>query len=256
VDSADCTLLAPLPDPVQIRDFLCFEQHLKNCLDAAIQMQAAAAPDPEARREELRASGAFAVPDVFYRKPIYYIASRHCIAGPDAEVTWPHYSTVRDFELELGVVIGKAGKDIPREQAANHIFGYTIFNDLSARDEQLVVMEGKLGPGKGKDFDQGNVFGPCIVTAEEIGDPYDLTMTARVNGEQWASNSSSTITHRFEDVIAEVSRAETIRPGEIFGSGTVGTGCGLERLRFLEDGDVVELEVEKIGVLRTNIVTQ
>lgn len=253
--TGECTILAPLLDPLQIRDFLCFEQHLKNVLDAAIEMQARRADDPEAMRKQLQESGAFIIPNVWYKKPLYYTCSRNCIAGPDAEVTWPAYSQMRDYELEFAAIIGKAGKDISRESAADHIFGYTLFNDLSARDEQFIVMEGKLGPGKGKDFDQGNVFGPCIVTADEIGDPYDLTMLARVNDEEWSRGSSSTMTHKFEDVIAEVSRAETIQPGEIFGSGTVGTGSGIEKLRFLNDGDVIELEMEKIGVLRTKILT-
>jgi 2-keto-4-pentenoate hydratase/2-oxohepta-3-ene-1,7-dioic acid hydratase in catechol pathway len=114
-------------------------------------------------------------------------------------------------------------------------------------------MAGTLGPAKGKDFDTGNIFGPWIVTPDEIDDLYDLTMVARVNGEEWSRGSTATMHHRFEDLIAFVSRSETLHPGEILGSGTVGTGCGLEHGRFLQPGDVVELEIEHIGVLRNRI---
>jgi 2-keto-4-pentenoate hydratase/2-oxohepta-3-ene-1,7-dioic acid hydratase in catechol pathway len=127
---------------------------------------------------------------------------------------------------------------------------------VSARDAQATEMEGQLGPAKGKDFDTGNVLGPWLVTADEIGDPYDLTMVARVNGEEWSRGHSGTMHHRFEDIIAFVSRSETLHPGEILGSGTVGGGCGLELGRFLDPGDVVELEVERIGVLRNRIIKE
>jgi len=114
-------------------------------------------------------------------------------------------------------------------------------------------MQAMLGPCKGKDFDTGNVFGPCITTADEI-DPNGLTMIARVNGEEWSRGSSGAMYHSFGDCIAHASRSETIHPGEIFGSGTVGGGCGLEQLRFLSPGDVIELEIDGIGVLRNRIV--
>jgi len=254
--TADCRLLAPLPQPTQVRDFLCFEQHLQNVLTAAIEMRARQADEPEAVRAALRASGAFQVPAVWYQRPLYYTCSRLCVAGPDSDVVWPSYSQLRDYELELAAVIGRPGRDIPREAARAHIFGYTIFNDLSARDEQFAVMEGRLGPGKGKDFDGGNVFGPCIVSADEIPDPYALEMVARVNGEEWSRGSSGTMHHRFEDVIAYVSSAETLHPGEILGSGTVGSGSGFENLRFLQHGDIVELEIERIGTLRTRILAE
>lgn len=115
-------------------------------------------------------------------------------------------------------------------------------------------MEGMLGPAKGKDFDNDNAMGPCIVTADEIGDPYDLTMTARVNGEEWSRGHTGAMHWKFEDTIAFASKSETLHPGEVFGSGTVGNGCGLELMRFLDDGDTVELEIEKIGVLRNQVV--
>jgi 2-keto-4-pentenoate hydratase/2-oxohepta-3-ene-1,7-dioic acid hydratase in catechol pathway len=161
---------------------------------------------------------------------------------------------VLDYELEFGVFIGKGGVNIPAEKARNNIFGYTIFNDVSARDAQSREMEGQLGPAKGKDFDTGNVMGPCLVTADEIPDPRALTMVARINGEEWTRASSATMHWTFEQIIEFVSRDETLYPGEFLGSGTVGGGCGLELDRWLAPGDLIELEVERIGTLRNRIV--
>ena len=166
---------------------------------------------------------------------------------------WPRGAELMDYECELAAVIGMTGKDIPRERAQEHIFGFTIYNDMTARDLQLREMQARLGPAKGKDFDTGNVFGPWIVTRDEI-DPYDLTMIARVNGEERGRGYSRDMHHRWEDVIAHVSRSESLHAGEILGSGTVGNGCGLEHLRFLEPGSVVELEITGIGKLRNRLV--
>ena len=163
-------------------------------------------------------------------------------------------SSQLDFELEFGCFIGKPGRDISKAHAREHIFGYTIFNDVSARDEQMKEMPGQLGPGKGKDFDTGNILGPCLVTADEIGNPYRLKMEVRVNGERWGGGNSRDMRWKFEDCIAHASRSETMVSGEFFGSGTVGSGCGLEQMRFLKPGDVVEMEVEGIGVLRNRFV--
>jgi 2-keto-4-pentenoate hydratase/2-oxohepta-3-ene-1,7-dioic acid hydratase in catechol pathway len=231
-------LLAPLPEPRQIRDFLCFEEHLRNAFEQAGRLT----------------GRKFEIPPVWYEQPIYYKANRFSVVGPDSDVHWPAYAELLDYELELACIIGTGGVDIPRDEALGHVFGYTIFNDVSARDAQMREMAGQLGPAKGKDFDTGNVLGPWIVTADEIGDPHDLTMVARVNGEEWSRGTSAAMHHRFEDVIAFVSQSETLHPGEVLGSGTVGTGCGLELGRYLADGDVVELEIEKIGVLRNRIV--
>lgn len=251
--ASDCRLLAPVPRPPQIRDCLCFEEHLVHAYNVLRKNRAQAAPDPEAALKEFEKKGMFRVPDVFYQHPIYYKANRFSVIGTETDVLWPTYADVLDFELEFGFFIGKTGKDISKEKAREHIFGYSIFNDISARDTQAVEMPGLLGPAKSKDFDTGNIIGPCITTADEI-DPYDLTMIARINGEEWARNSSSTIHWTFEDLISYVSRGETLHAGEFFGSGTVGTGCGLEQERYLSPGDVVELEVEGIGILRNRIV--
>jgi len=249
----DVRILMPLR-PVQLRDFICFEEHLINSFNKAKEVQVARSDDPEKTRAELDKSGMFDIPKVWYDSPVYYNANRMTSCGTGVDVHWPSYSKMMDFELEWAAVVGKPGKDISRENARDHIFGYTIFNDFSARDEQIRIAEAKLGPGSGKDFENSNVFGPCIVTADEFDDPYSLTMTATVNGEEWSRGSTSTMHHKFEDIIAFVSRSETIYPGEVFGSGTVGTGCGLEQMRFLESGDVVELSVEKIGSIRNKVI--
>jgi 2-keto-4-pentenoate hydratase/2-oxohepta-3-ene-1,7-dioic acid hydratase in catechol pathway len=176
------------------------------------------------------------------------------VCGTGQDVTWPAYSKTIDYELEFACVIGTPGRDISKEKARAHIFGYTIFNDLSARDEQTLEMANNLGPGKGKDFDNSNPIGPCIVTADEIPDPYALDMIVRVGGGERGRGNSREMHWKYEDCIAFVSRNETIHPGELFCSGTVGNGSGLETGRYVEPGEIVELEVEKIGVLRNRIV--
>ena len=247
-------LLAPIPRPPQMRDFLCFEKHLVQAFRQARIVRSRLFPDPQVAMDDMERRGILAVPQTWYERPIFYHPNRMNVVGLDEDVTWPDYSSLMDFELEFGVYIGKGGRDIDAADAPAHIFGYTIFNDFSARDEQTREMPGQLGPGKGKDFDGGNVMGPCLVTADEIPDPYDLAMVVRVNGEEWGRGHSSEMKWTFADCIAHVSRSETLYPGEFFGSGTVGNGCGLEQMRFLSAGDVVELEVEKIGVLRSRVL--
>ena len=254
IDSAAVKLLAPLPLPAQMRDFLCFEKHLLQSFARLRQVRAAAAPDPEKALREMEAQGTFAVPKIWYERPSFYKPSRFAVCGTDQDVAWPAYSQTIDYELEFACVIGTAGRDIAKDKARAHIFGYTIFNDFSARDEQSQEMLGNLGPGKGKDFDNSKPIGPCIVTADEIPDPYALEMIVRVNGEERGRGNSREMHWKYEDCIAFVSRSETVHPGELFCSGTVGNGSGLETGRFLDVGDVVELEVEKIGVLRNRIV--
>ena len=252
----DVRLLAPVPVPVQMRDCLCFETHLKQSFAAARRVRANATADPEAAMKEFERTGVLSIPKIFYEQPIYYKANRFSVIGTDQDVLWPSYSKLMDFELEFGFYVRKKGVDIPRDKARDYIYGYTIFNDFSARDAQTIEMGGQLGPAKGKDFDNGNAMGPCLVTADELKDPYNLTMIARVNGEEWGRGSTSTMHWKFEDLIAHVSRSETLHPGEFFGSGTVGNGCGLEHMKFLKHGDVVELEVEGIGILRNRVLVR
>ncbi len=254
VDRAAVKLLAPVPFPPQMRDFLCFEKHLIQGFEAARRMRAQQSPDPDAALAEMKAKGQFAVPQTWYERPIFYHPSRFAVCGHDTDVLWPSYCQALDFELEFGCYIGAPGKDIAKGQARKHIFGYTIFNDFSARDEQTKDMAGQLGPGKGKDFDNANAMGPCVVTSDELANPYNLAMSVRVNGEEWGRGNTCDMHWKFEDCIAHVSRSETLHTGEFLGSGTVGNGCGLEQMRFLKPGDVIELEVEHIGVLRNRVV--
>lgn len=253
VKRADARLLAPIQPPPQLRDCSCFEAHLRGSFDAARRFSVRNAPDPEAAYRSLDRTADEQVIATFQRQPIYYKANRFSVVGEDEEVVWPSYSKVIDFELEWACYIGKRAKDVLAEDADDCIFGYTIYNDFSARDAQAREMGGMLGPAKGKDFDTGNVMGPCLVTADEIPEPYNLTMVARVNGEEWSRGTTADMRWTFPDVIAHISRSETLHPGEALGSGTVGTGCGLEQLRYLNPGDVVELEVEGIGILKSRI---
>jgi len=238
-------LLSPLPEPRQIRDFLAFERHIRQARAHRHLFGIPGGATDPAKVE---------VPAIWYQQPTYYKANRFSVIGHEEDIIWPSYSNMMDYELEFGAVIGKTGKNISRDEAAEYIFGYTIFNDMSARDAQMAEMQASLGPGKGKDFDTGNVIGPWIVTADELADPYSLTMVVRVNGEERGRGNSSEMQFRFEDFIVHISRDETIRAGEFLGSGTVGNGAGLEFGRFLEEGDVIELEVSSIGVLRNRLI--
>jgi len=237
LNTRDVTFLPPLM-PVQYRDCLVFEEHLKGSFAAA----------------EKLTGQAFAIPPIWYDQPVYYKGNRMSFIGHGADVIWPNYAEFLDIELELAVVIGKQGKDISRADAPGHIFGYTILNDISARDAQMLEMPGQLGPAKGKDFDTGNILGPFILTADEVPHPVALKMEARVNGECWGGGNSADMHHDFADIIAHISQSETLWPGEVIGSGTVGTGCGLETGRQLAPGDQFELEIEKIGILGNRMV--
>jgi 2-keto-4-pentenoate hydratase/2-oxohepta-3-ene-1,7-dioic acid hydratase in catechol pathway len=244
-DLESVKLLAPIPRPPRLRDFLCFELHVRQSRANRYLFGMGTERIDPARVD---------IAKVWYERPIYYKGNPFSVVGHDAEVHWPSYSRIIDYELEIGLVIGRGGKNLSKADALKHVFGYTVFNDFSARDEQYIEMQGQLGPSKGKDFDTGNSFGPFITTADEIGDPQNLRMQARVNGETWSDGNSRSMQHGFADVVAYASVEETIYPGEILGSGTVGGGCGNELGRFMKHGDVIELEVGGIGVLRNRIV--
>jgi 2-keto-4-pentenoate hydratase/2-oxohepta-3-ene-1,7-dioic acid hydratase in catechol pathway len=226
---------------------------MEAALDKMARTLASEEADPEAAYETLRASGKYSLKPVFREKCIYYNADHLSVSGPDVDIVWPSYSEWIDYELEWACIVGPSGRDISPADAAAHVFGYTIFNDWSARDVQLPVMEAMLGPGEGKDFPGAFGLGPCIVTPDEIGDPYDLAMTAHVNGELWSRGSTGTMHHSFEDAIVQFSREKTLHAGEVIGSGTVLSGCGFELGRRLSPGDVVQLEIENIGVLRNRV---
>ena len=226
---ADASFLCPLDRAASLRDFLAFEDHVK--------------------RGAARRGGE--VPEYWYEAPIYYKGNPRNLMGPNEECPWPSYTGYMDFELELAMIVGKAGKDISEEDAADHIFGFTAFNDFSARDVQAKELSAWLGPGKSKDF--ANALGPCIVTAEEVGIHPDLEMICRVNGEEWGRARSSEMHWDWSQMIAHISSSEDIYPGDVYGSGTPGGCCGLDLGRKLEQGDRVELEIESIGVLANTI---
>lgn len=230
ISREEVTLLAPLPRPLRLRDCVLFVEHTANGLKRIGKP----------------------VSQEYYDQVIYFNCDHTHIYGPDADVPWLRHSSWIDYELEIACVIGKTVMNATLEDAADCIFGYTIFNDWSARDTQMKFMEGGQGPCEGKDF--ANSLGPCIVTADEIADPYDLAMTGRVNGEIWSSGSTSSMTHRFDKPIVQFSRDRTLLAGEVLGSGAVLNGCAAELGKSLAIGDVVELEIEGLGILRNRVV--
>jgi 2-keto-4-pentenoate hydratase/2-oxohepta-3-ene-1,7-dioic acid hydratase in catechol pathway len=252
---ANVEILAPVPEPRQMRDGMSFPLHILQAPRGQLKLAARAKGDA-AELALIDAEPLGELPEVYRKQPIYYITNRFSVRGTNTTVKWPRYSQVMDYELEFGIITKNRGANITAANAKNHIFGYTIFNDFSARDAQRVEMEGRLGPAKGKSFDGGNVLGPWIVTPDEIGDPYKLKMEARVNGEVRSTGVSDGMLFPFEDIIAHVTKDETLMPGEFIGSGTVGNGCGLELGWYLEHNDTIELEVEKIGILKNKVERQ
>jgi 2-keto-4-pentenoate hydratase/2-oxohepta-3-ene-1,7-dioic acid hydratase in catechol pathway len=222
-------LRAPIR-PRTLRDFLAFEGHLLNVF-------------PRLGKE---------IPAEWYNVPAYYKGLPETVIGPGEEIPWPAFTEKLDHELELAAVIGRSGKDITQANALEHVFGYTIWNDLSARDVQALELPVGMGPGKAKDWDGSNVLGPCIVTADEI-DPHNVDLEVRINGERWGGTNTKDMHHTFESMIAYASQALTLRAGEVFGSGTATGGSGLELERWLNPGDVIEMEASGIGVLRNTI---
>ena len=229
-------LLSPIVQPPTVRDFIVFEEHASS--------QGTREPN-----------------EVWYRMPVFYFSNPLCIYGPDAEIPFPSASSQFDYELEIGCVIGKEGRDVPAADAMDHIAGFTLFNDWSSRDLQVDEMAFGLGPAKGKDT--ASSIGPWLVTTDEML-PYlkdgrlDLRCQVRVNGQDWLKDGLAKDAYfSFADMIERASKDSRIVPGDIIGSGTVGGGSireairkGYEGARFLEPGDVVEHEVEVIGVLR------
>lgn len=227
-------LLPAVPRPVLLRDFMAFETHLQNIY-------------PRLGRE---------IPPEWYELPVYYKGNPQSVGAHLADVVMPDYAEGElDFEFEVAAVIGKGGRDIAAEDALSHVFGYTIYDDFSARGIQTREMSVGLGPAKGKDFDGSHVLGPWLVTADEVGDPSQLPMHASVNGEEWTAGTTADMHWRFEDLIAHASRAETLRTLEVFGSGTVGGGSAVEVGKALKAGDVVELIVHRLGTLSNTVVS-
>lgn len=229
VDGA--VLLAPLL-PRTIRDFMCFEGHFQAALTRLGRP----------------------IPDEWATVPAYYKGIPDTVVGPDVTVPMPRYTQQLDHELEVAAIIGTTVKDASPEQGEAAIFGYTLWNDLSARDVQVRELPIGMGPGKAKDWDGSNVLGPWILTADEA-DISAMELTVRVNGETWGTERASAMHFTFGDLVAYVSQSQTVRPGEVLGSGTATGGSGVEMGRQLHPGDVVELEGTGLGVLRTTIGT-
>ncbi|MEA5405254.1 fumarylacetoacetate hydrolase family protein [Arcicella sp. DC2W] len=238
---SEVQLLAPLPNPRSFRDYIGFEMHMLN------------------------ASKSFGhtIGQEWYEMPIFYFTNHHGIYGPDDEIKRPEGETKMDIELEIACIIGKKGKDIKADDAQDYIFGYTVFNDWTARAIQRREMMIPLGPHKGKDF--ANAIGPCIVTSDEMeqymgeNGRFNLKMTSKINGVQICEGNYNTVYYTFGQMIERASENNvTMMPGDILGSGTVGWGSLIENNfavhRPLEPGDVVELEIEGIGVLRNKVI--
>jgi 2-keto-4-pentenoate hydratase/2-oxohepta-3-ene-1,7-dioic acid hydratase in catechol pathway len=241
---------APPLVPPRMLCFSVYEQHMKQAFESVLKMKAG-----KGVAGIVKGLGLLKMPKKFYQRPLYYKGNNLSVSAHDGEVLWPRWTEQLDYEMELGVVIGKRGKNISANDAMDYVFGYTCFNDFSARDRMMQEIPwGGVGPVKGKDFDTGNAMGPWIVTADEIPDPYDLKMQVRVNGELRGESSTAGMTHPISRMIEVASDEEYIVPGEFFGTGAAGNGCGIEILRFLEPGDVVEIEIERIGTLRSTVV--
>jgi 2-keto-4-pentenoate hydratase/2-oxohepta-3-ene-1,7-dioic acid hydratase in catechol pathway len=235
----DVHLKSPLPRPVSVRDFYAFENHVKTA---------------RARR------GLDVVPE-WYDIPVFYFTNHLAIKGPHDSIQRPPSCEWLDYELEIACVIGREGKDIKASEAEDYIFGYCIMNDWSARDLQAKEMKVGLGPAKGKDF--ATSIGPYLVTKDElefyrIGERFSLEMTAKVNGQLLSSGNFKDIYYTFAQMIERASSGVTLYPGEVIGSGTVGSGCilelGTDVHRWLEPGDSVELEITGLGKLTNQII--
>jgi fumarylacetoacetate (FAA) hydrolase len=233
-------LHAPLTHPASVRDFYAFEAHVR----------------------QANASRGREVPQAWYEMPVFYFSNHQAIYGPNETIPYPAYTEALDFELELACIIGKTGKNIHENQAEAYIFGYTIFNDWSARDIQRQEMSVGLGPAKGKDF--ATSLGPWIVTPDELqicatgrSGVYDLSMQARINGQPRSTGNFKDIYYSMGALISRASEEVWLYPGDVIASGTVGSGCLLELTAgngpWLQPGDVVELEISQLGVLHNPI---
>jgi len=237
----DVNLLSPIINPQSFRDFYAFEQHVR----AARKLR-----------------GLEMHPD-WFKIPIFYFSNPSALYGHKQEIPYPLNTNELDFELEFAIILANGGSNIKSEDASKYIAGYTICNDWSARDLQREEMAMSLGPAKGKDF--ASSFGPYMVTPDELDHALDLNgklhlrMTCHVNDKLISDGNTNDLYHPFTKMIERASMNTNLLPGDILGSGTVGTGCILE-LRpenvggWLKKGDVVKLEVEGLGVLENKII--
>ncbi len=248
-------ILAPVPHPTSCRDGYAFRQHV-----AAARRN---------RKVDMIAE--------FDQYPIFYFTNHNAIQGPGEIECMPDHFQKLDFELEVAVVIGKKGRNIKATEADDYIAGYMIMNDMSARTLQMEEMLLNLGPAKGKDF--STVIGPWLVTPDElepykvapkpnhVGNNYNLKMTCRVNGVEVSAGNMADMDWTFAEIIERCAYGVDILPGDVIGSGTVGTGCFLElngtgllhdpnyKVQWLQPGDIVEMEITGLGAL-SNVITQ
>ncbi|HVU57006.1 MAG TPA: fumarylacetoacetate hydrolase family protein [Puia sp.] len=249
-------LMAPVPFPPSCRDGYAFRQHV-----AAARRNRNAPMIPE-----------------FDQYPIFYFTNHHSIQGPGDIRCMPDHLEKLDFELEVAIVIGRPGRNILAEEADEYIAGLMIMNDMSARRLQMEEMLLNLGPAKGKDF--STVVGPCLVTLDELqpfevpckeghtGKSWNLRMQCRVNDIQVSDGNLADMDWTFAEIIERASYGVDLYPGDIIGSGTVGTGCFLElngtgklndpgyTEQWLKEGDTIELEVDGLGILSNTIVRE
>ncbi len=235
----EVTLKAPLQRPTSVRDFYAFLDHV----------------------ETARAKRGLDVVPEWFEIPVFYFSNHLAIKGPNEDIERPPTCEWLDYELEIACVIGKEGKNIQAAHAEDYILGYCIMNDWSARDLQVQEMKVGLGPAKGKDF--ATSIGPYIVTKEEltkyrVDDRYSLEMTAKVNDKLLSKGNFKDIYYSFGEMIERASSGVTLYPGDVIGSGTVGSGCllelGQEIHRWLEPGDTVELQITGLGKLINKII--
>lgn len=226
-------LLAPIPRPPGIACFITWSSHVGDSRDKGFTMLKF--PD---RNGDARA---------------YYKANPDAVEAPGTTILRPTYASETDVECEMAAVIGKGGKDLSIEGARAAIVGYTIFNDVSYREIQLKEMAYGLGPAKGKDADHSNVLGPWLVTADEVGNPHDLTMTFAVNGQTISACHTSRMAWEFADLVSYLSKGQTLLPGQIVTSGAFPGGCGLDAGIRLKSGDVVTMSIDKLGDLVSTI---
>ncbi|MBI3564843.1 MAG: fumarylacetoacetate hydrolase family protein [Elusimicrobia bacterium] len=221
-------LKAPLPRPRSLRDFFAFEDHAK----------AGAARRGEPMQKE------------WYDQPVYYKGNPREVYGPGDALPWPAFTRKLDFEFEVAAVVGREGRDVAVADAPKHIAGYMVMNDCSARDIQKNEMVCRMGPAKGKDF--ATALGPWFVTADEW-DGRIPELAVRVNGAEWSRSGGVQPYWTFPVMLSHASQSETLKPGDLLGSGTYFKGCGLDQDRWIQPGDTLELDAGPLGTLKNTV---
>lgn len=227
-DAAKVKLKAPLPRPRSLRDFFAFEDHAK--------------AGAKRRNEPMQKE--------WYDQPVYYKGNPREVYGPGDALPWPAFTRKLDFEFEVAAVVGREGRDVAVADAPKHIAGYMVMNDCSARDIQKNEMVCRMGPAKGKDF--ATVLGPWFVTADEW-DGRVPELAVRVNGAEWSRSGGVQPYWTFPVMLSHASQSETLKPGDLLGSGTYFKGCGLDQDRWIQPGDTLELDAGPLGTLKNTV---